>query len=111
MRKSYTSRFKAKVALEALKSENTISEIASKYEIHPNQVSAWKKQFLENMPSLFVDKRTQRAKKMKEDKTDELYKTIGQLKVENGFLRKKYKEIFGREPDWKWLKKTIWNYQ
>jgi transposase-like protein len=99
MRKSYTAEFKAKVALEAVKGEQTVSEIASKYEIHPNQVSTWKKQFLEKLPSLFVDKRTKKGMKNKEKKSEELYKTIGQLQVENGYLRKKYKQVYGREPD------------
>lgn len=99
MRKSYTAKFKAKVALEAVRGEQTISEIASKYEIHPNQVSSWKTKFMENLPDIFVDKRTKKAKKQNEKKSDELYKKIGQLEVENGYLRKKYKQVFGREPD------------
>ena len=94
MRKSYDSKFKARVALEALKGEHTITELASKYEVHPNQVSNWKKQFTENM-SLVFDSPAKRAEKESEITRDDLLKEIGQLKVENEFLRKKYRKLFG----------------
>lgn len=99
MRKSYTAKFKARVALEAVKEESTIAEISSKYEVHPNQVTTWKKNFIENSDQLFIDKRTKKAKKHAEVKEESLYKTIGKLQVENEFLRKKYKQIFGKDPD------------
>ncbi len=99
MRKSYTAEFKSKVALEAIKEESTIAEIASKFEIHPNQVLNWKKQFIENAAKLFVDKRTKKGKNSEEVKEEELYKTIGKLQVENEFLRKKYEKVFGKKPD------------
>jgi len=99
MRKSYTAEFKARVALEAIKEESTIAEIASKYEVHPNQVTTWKKNFIENSAQLFIDKRTKKAKKHAEVKEERLYKTIGKLQVENEFLRKKYKQIYGKDPD------------
>lgn len=99
MRKSYTAEFKARVALEAIKEESTIAEIASKYEVHPNQVMTWKKNFTENASKLFIDKRTKKAKKHAEVKEEGLYKTIGKLQVENEFLRKKYKQIFGKDPE------------
>ena len=57
MRKSYTAEFKSKVALEAVKEESTISEIASKYEIHPNMVINWKRQFIENASKLWFSSR------------------------------------------------------
>ena len=99
MRKSYTAQFKAKVALEAVKEESTITEIASKYEVHPNQVTTWKKNFIENSSQLFVGKRTKKAKKQAEVKEERLYKTIGKLQVENENMKKKYKQIFGKDPD------------
>jgi transposase-like protein len=101
MRKSYSAEFKAKVALEAVKEESTINEIASKYELHPNQVITWKKTFNENLSQLFIDKRTRkgRKEKEKENNSDMLFKKIGELQVENEFLRKKYKQIFGKDPD------------
>jgi len=57
MRKSYNSKFKAKVALEAIKGEFSIAELASKYEVHPNQISNWKKHFLKNMDAVFLSSR------------------------------------------------------
>ena len=94
MRKHYDSKFKAKIALEALKGEHTITELASKYGVHPNQISNWKKQFTENM-SLVFDSPVKRAEKESEITRDDLLKEIGQLKVENEFLRKKYNKLFG----------------
>jgi len=86
-RKSYSPEFKAKVAIEAIKGEKTISQIASEFGVHPILVTKWKKQFLENSHKVF----SQNANKEKElQKTiDELYKQIGQLKVERDFLSRK----------------------
>jgi len=86
-RKSYSPEFKAKVAIEAIKGEKTISQIASEFDVHPILVSKWKKQFLENSHKVF----SSGGNKEKElQKTiDELYKQIGQLKVERDFLSKK----------------------
>jgi len=61
MRKSYNSRSKAKVALEAIKGEFSITELASKYEVHPNQISNWIKQFLQNMDTVFSSSRKKTA--------------------------------------------------
>ena len=99
MRKSYTAEFKSKVALEAIKEESTITDIGSKYKIHPNQVINWKKQFLGSASKLFVDKRTAKGKKQAELKEEQLYKAIGKLQVENEFLRKKYEKFYGKQPD------------
>ena len=68
MRKNYDSRFKSKVALEAIRGEKTLAQIASEYEVHPNQVMQWKKKALDNLPDKYPE--------------DELLKQIGQLKVE-----------------------------
>ncbi len=98
MRKKYSPEFKAKVALEAVKGEMTLSELSQKYEVHPNMISNWKSQFLKEVPKIFVDKR-RKENKNKEVSVDDLYKQIGILQVEKEFLRKKYKQIFGKEPD------------
>lgn len=98
MRKRYTPEFKAKVALEAVKGEMTLSELSQKYEVHPNMISNWKSQFLQEVPKIFLDKR-RKAHKTQEVNVDDLYKQIGVLQVEKEFLRKKYKQIFGKEPD------------
>ena len=87
-RKRYDNQFKAQVALEAIKNQRTISEIASDYGVHPNQVSKWKREALEGLPDIFSNKQ----KKQQRDNRalqDELYKQIGQLKVELDWLKKK----------------------
>jgi putative transposase len=88
MRKRFDKSFKTKVALEALKGEETISELASRYEVHPNQISKWKKQALEGLPDLFGDKR-QKGNKSASDREAELFEQIGRLKVELDWLKKK----------------------
>lgn len=98
MRKKYTAAFKAKVALEAIRGEMTLSELSQKYEVHPNMIANWKSKFLKESPRIFSDKRL-KANKNKEVQVDNLYKQIGILQVEKEFLRKKYKQIFGKEPD------------
>ena len=93
MKKRYDSRFKSKVAVEAIKGERSIAEIASNFGVHPNLVGQWKKKALENLPQAFLSK-TERKKKVIQGNypEDELLKQIGQLKVENEFMRKKYEQ-------------------
>jgi transposase len=86
MRKKISAELKAKVALEALKGLKTGNEIASLYEVHPNQVCQWKKEFAEKAATIFA-KPT--PKKDSVD-TDGLFRKIGQLEVENEFLKKKW---------------------
>ncbi len=88
-RKNYSSPFKTKVALEAVKEYLTTSEIAGKYEVHPNMVSLWKKQLLEGVGTIFEDKRKIKKDKSDEELVDRLYREIGQMKVEVDFLKKK----------------------
>ncbi|MTI88417.1 MAG: transposase [Balneolaceae bacterium] len=80
---------KTKVVLEALKERETIQQIASKYELHPNQITTWKRQFMENTDQAFSDDKSATELKKAESERDELYKQIGQMKVENGWLKKK----------------------
>ena len=87
-RRHYDSRFKAQVALEAIKNQQTISEIASDYGVHPNQISKWKKKLLDEVPEIFSSKREKRQQD-NEALQDELYKQICQLKVELDWLKKK----------------------
>ena len=88
IRKTIDGAFKAKVALEAIKGEKTTAQIASQYNVHSNQVSKWKKQLLEELPALFSDKH-RIENKDHEELEDELYRQIGQLKVELEWLKKK----------------------
>lgn len=84
-RKSYSSGFKTKVVLEALQERETVQEIGKKYEIHPNQISTWKNQFLSKAKSVF-EKGVPQADNEKQK--DELFKKVGQLQIENDFLKK-----------------------
>jgi len=88
-RKRYSEEFKAKVALEALREMSTISEIAGRYGLHPNQVTQWRNQLHEGAGKIFVDGRTTR--KSDENKEAMLYQQIGQLQVELEWLKKKCK--------------------
>lgn len=93
MRKKHDSKFKARVALEAIKGEKTIAEIASDYGVHPNLVGQWKQKALENLPDIFEKKENGRDKET-EKKLNDLYKEIGVMKVENDFLKKKLDPFF-----------------
>lgn len=92
MRKSFDTEFMAKVALEAIKEEKTIAEISSQYEVHRTQITKWRKRALEGMVGIFQGKEGKTGRE-KEKVIDELYRQIGQLKVENEWLKKKSREI------------------
>ncbi len=86
-RKQHNAQFKAKVALAALQNDETTAQLASRFNIHPTMISAWKRQLVESAADLF-DK-NHKSRKQAEAQTDELYRQIGQLKVENDFLARK----------------------
>ncbi len=88
IRKQYNPKFKAKVALEAIKGHRTINEIATAYSVHPTIVQKWKKQVLDLLPELFADGRA-RAAHSDEQLHDRLYQQIGHLTVELDWLKKK----------------------
>ena len=88
MRKRFSTAFKAKVAVEALKGEKTIAELSSEYGVHSNQIRQWKKKLVEELPDIFSDRR-KRSEKEGEELASELYRQIGQLKVELDWLKKK----------------------
>lgn len=88
IRKQFTKEFKAKVALEAAKGLKTTAEISSEFGVHPSQVAQWKNELREGLASLFSSKKSAEDKD-KDRLIEELYKQIGQLQVENGWLKKK----------------------
>jgi transposase-like protein len=87
-RNRYSADFKAKLALEVLKGNRTLNEIASDAQVHPNLLMQWKRQLLESLPTIFADKRV-KDNKEQEALADQLYQQIGQLKVELDWLKKK----------------------
>lgn len=86
-RRKHSAQFKAKVAIESIKGEKTVAELSSFYGVHPNQISKWKKRALESLPDVF-SKKHERENKDRETLEEELYKQIGQLKVELDWLKK-----------------------
>ena len=92
IRKRYDGAYKAKIALLAIKGEQTTAEIASNYSVHPNQVTQWKKQALDALPEVFSDRRKKREED-REEVESELYRQIGQLKVELDWLKKKSEKL------------------
>lgn len=87
-RRKFSAAFKAKVVIEALRERSTIDQLAKKYELHPNQITNWKQEFLANAEAAFVSARESDASKSVVE-TEKLYAQIGQLKVENDWLKKK----------------------
>ena len=99
MRKSFTNEFKAKVSLEAVREQKTISELATEFEVHPNQIGLWKKQLMEGAVDLFdrPNKKSDETRRNQE-KESQYISAIGELQVENIVLKKKYKALYGHDP-------------
>jgi transposase-like protein len=87
-KKTFSTEFKAKVAIEALKGHKTTNELASEFEVHPTQINTWKKQLLEGSKHLFSGKNEKDLELLAQER-DRLYTQIGQLAVELDWLKKK----------------------
>ena len=86
-RKIFDEQFKAKVAMEAIRGEKTIAELAAQYGVHANQILNWKKHLLDNVAGLFERKKDPKLGEL-EDLVEELYKKIGKQNIELEFLKK-----------------------
>ncbi len=84
-RKQYSAEFKAKVALAAIKGEETVAQLAARFEVHPAMVHQWKRELLERAGELFT-RGKKRSDQNQDAEVNELYRQIGQLKVERDFL-------------------------
>lgn len=94
-RRKFTPEQKAKIVMEVLREERTLNEIAAEYEVHPNMLSRWKAEFINNAAAVFKKEtdELEKAKQSYEKEKDELLKQIGQLSYENAWLKKKSGQI------------------
>ena len=88
MRKNYSAKFKAQVALEAVKGDCSLSELSSRYEVHSSQIGRWRSELLSGLPDIFSDRRRKQEEK-NEVEESKLYEEIGRLKMELDWLKKK----------------------
>ena len=100
-KRSYTPEYKAKIVMEMLREESHISEIAAREEISRTQLQNWKREFIENAALAFSKSKVEREAKAEtraaEEREGDLMKKVGELTVEVDFLKKKYREIHGRD--------------
>ena len=91
MRKRFSATEKSQIVLEALKEEKTIAQIAAEHHVHPNQISKWKAEALQGLPSLFTheERATRALEAAHQRELDELYVEIGRLTTQLGLLKKK----------------------
>ena len=88
-RRQFSGAFKARIAIEALKERETLAELSKRFEVHPNMISKWKQEFLERSADIF-DKKSDADSEVDPEK---LYAKIGQLEIENDFLKKSLNKI------------------
>jgi len=99
-RRKFSAEFKAKVALEAIKEQKSLTQLAQEYEVNPVMISRWKSEFLANMAAVFANSKVVSSDNQ-EAYTEKLYAQIGQLKVELDFLKKSAKKLGIPENEWK----------
>ena len=87
-RKQYSADFKAKVAIAALKGDQTTSELAARYQIHTNMVSTWRRELLDSASDIF-ERKNDKKNQSHQEEIDALYRQIGQLTVERDFLARR----------------------
>jgi len=99
-RRKFSAGFKAKVTIEAIKNEKTLAELSRQFEVNAVTISKWKAEFLENMAVVFEHGREKKSAQ-RTPELDDLYAQIGQLKVENDFLKKSARRLGISDKDWK----------
>jgi transposase len=92
-RRNFGAVFKSKVAMAAIQGAKTLNEIASQYEVHPNQISQWKKQAIERLPEVMADGRGKESRNHKPVDEAALHETIGRQAVEIEYLKKKLRKL------------------
>ena len=100
-RRTFSSEFKSKIVLEALCEEKSLEQIADEYDISPNQLQDWKVEFLENASRAFSESKDEKdlhdKQKEQHEQINSLMSKVGQLTIENDWLKKKSKQVFGDE--------------
>jgi transposase-like protein len=99
-RRKFSAEFKAKVALEAIKEQKSLTQLAQEYEVNPVMISKWKSEFLANIAAVFANGKPV-SNDNHEAHTEKLYAQIGQLKVELDFLKKSAKKLGIPQNEWK----------
>jgi len=110
-KRNFTPEYKTKIVLELLKEEKLLNEISAKENINPNQLRAWRKEFLDNASRAFMGSKQERDQKQRdsdiEEERQELMAKVGQLTIEVDWLKKKSVEIFGPEYEKKFSKRPF----
>ena len=91
-RRKFSTEFKTKVSIEAIKERYTLSELANRFELHPNQISQWKKEFLDNAENAFTNGKPP-GKTEEPIDIEKLYVKIGQLEMERDYLKKSLRKL------------------
>jgi transposase len=94
-RNKFSKEFKAKVAVEAIKGQRPVNELAQEFDVHPNQIARWKKDLLETAPEAFSKNKDREAKRIEMER-DQLYRKVGQLQIEVDWLKKKTGHVDGQ---------------